>query len=117
MFSGFSRAAFFIALPILCVLCYNLFIPDNANYTMAFEMFVEFFVNLLNVDISNWYMSIITYLFGADLFSILSNPYFIVIIAYPLYIFYVYVFDLVLDVFVFIPKLFHKFFERVGGYN
>ena len=106
-----------IALPILCVLCYNLFIPDNANYTMAFEMFVEFFVNLLNVDISNWYMSIITYLFGADLFSILSNPYFIVIIAYPLYIFYVYVFDLVLDVFVFIPKLFHKFFERVGGYN
>ena len=106
-----------IALPILCTLCYNLFIPDNANYTQAFEMFVEFFGNLLNLDISLWYTRILAYLFGSDLITNLVNPYFVVIVAYPLYIFYVYVFDLILDVFVFIPKLFHKFFERVGGYN
>lgn len=106
-----------IALPILCTLCFNLFIPDNANYTQAFEMFVQFFGNLLNVDINSWYRAIISYLFGVDLFTFGNNPYFLVIISYPLYVFYVYVFDLILDVFTFIPKLFHKFLEKVGGYN
>ena len=105
-----------IALPIIIALLMCFRIPDNSNYNLMLESFSEFLTKLLLLDISSWYTSLLGIL-SVDVPALMLNPLGLLLISYPLYIFYVYVFDLILDVFVLIPKLFHKFMERVGGYN
>lgn len=103
-----------LALPILITLIFNWNIPDNTNYTGAFESFIQFNSKMLNLPLNNWYVSLCSSLFGNDgLTTLISNPYGNVILNYPLWVMYVYVFDLVVDVFTLIPKVAHRFIEKL----
>lgn len=71
--------------------------------------------NIYGLNISQWYGSLLGVL-STELVDIAKGSTIgTILVIYPLYVFYVYLLDLVLDVFVFIPKLFHNFIKRFGG--
>lgn len=104
-----------IGLPIIMIVL-TFVIPKvfTINYTNK-NIFVFFFTGInsfyLGVDMFSPYYSFIE-LLGIDIYQ---NLYSITLASYPLWVFLVYSFDIVLDVLIFIPKLIHSFFEKLGG--
>lgn len=101
-----------LALPILTILLLYL-VKDIDMYHDLLNNFGDFMIAFQNAPINEWYIDIIT-LIGLDSFFI-ENTVTSIITLYPLYIFWVYVIDIVLDIFTLIPKLAHKFFNKLGG--
>lgn len=97
----------FISLPVLMLL-FALF--SDTNYvTVVGDMF-DFMTELASYFPSDWYASLLD-LIGIS-YSDLSNISFI-ITFYPLYVFYVYLFDLILDIICFLPKFLHDLFYNL----
>ena len=101
---------FVIAFPLIVLL----FIILNHNITQVNinDYFVDF-SSILEVPINSWYFQIIDLIGFREIFD--SASIYSVLLVYPLYVFWVYVFDLVLDIFVFVPKLAHKLMKKLGG--
>ena len=79
------------------------------NYALS-----NFFINLKDLPMNYWYVSLIENLgFYVQTYEdlIVQN----VLVIYPLYILWVYIFDLILDLFTLIPKMAHYFLNKLGG--
>lgn len=101
---------FVIAFPLIFILCLTLIDSITLNdYMVRITDFGDSF----NVFINEWYFKLINLLGFQETFD--NGGLFCFMIVYPLYVFWVYVFDLILDVFTIIPKLAHKFLNRLGG--
>ena len=97
-----------IGLPILLLLVSN-FSYNNYFSDMKQELY-NLFVAFRQLNINQWYDNIL----NTINFNITNETGYI-ILSMPLYIFWVYVLDLVLDIFVFVPKLAHKLMYKLGG--
>ena len=101
---------FVIAFPLLIllfiILNHNIIVSDIENYFLNFSQILE-------VPVNSWYFDIIDLIGFRDILD--SGSIYGVLICYPLYVFWVYVFDLILDVFTFVPKLAHKLMKKLGG--
>lgn len=73
--------------------------------------FLTSYINSLkNIEINQWYSSIL------DLLKIdYSTTYSLILSFVPLHILWVYIFDIILDVFCFVPKIAHRFIEKCSG--
>lgn len=101
---------FVIAFPLIFIFIVSLI--DTITYE-DFFLSVTDIAYSLEISINKWYFDILSLL---DLKSTFDNGGFIgFMVIYPLYVFWVYVFDLILDVFTIIPKLAHKFLNKLGG--
>ena len=99
-----------LALPVILLLLS--LISYNSQYELVrdeLEIFGNYF---LNVPANAFYLEIVD-LLGVS--TLLDTPLGVVILIMPLYIMWVYFFDLVVDVLTFIPKAIHKLVEKVGG--
>lgn len=104
-----------IGLPIIMIIL-SFIIPKvftiNSYNVNIFESFFQGINSFYrDVDMFAPYYSFID-LLGIDIFQ---NSYSITLASYPLWVFLVYSFDIVLDVLIFLPKLIHSFFEKMGG--
>lgn len=102
-----------ISLPVLFLLL-SLIIKDAYN-NQFFGNLLSFFEGFTDCPINAWYYDFLSLIFDSSS-SFTSDYNFIsYLLYYPLWVFYVYAFDIVLDVLIFIPKLMHSFFEKLGG--
>lgn len=104
-----------IGLPIIMIIL-SFIIPKvftiSSNDRNVFEAFFSGINSFYrDVDMFAPYYSFLD-LLGIDIYQ---NTYSITLASYPLWVFLVYAFDIVLDLLIFIPKLMHSFFEKMGG--
>lgn len=101
-----------ISLPVLFLLLS--LIVKNAFDNQYFTQLSDFLNNFLDSYINKWYFEFLKIIFG-DLSFLTEYNFASFLLYFPLWVFYVYCFDIVLDLLIFIPKLFHSFFEKLGG--
>ena len=92
-----------LGLPLI-LLILGCFRQNNA----FMDIINDFINNITNTPINEWYSNII-HVFNIDTSNTLTN----ILIHYPLYIFYVFLIDLVCDIICFLPKVFHKWLNEV----
>lgn len=97
--------AFPILLLIVSLLSYNS--QYNSVLTLLSGMTNEF----LNIPFNSWWTQLLS-IIGLDN---LTNELLVILTAYPLYVLWVYIFDIFLDVFAIIPRIAHKLLSKVGG--
>ena len=102
---------FIIAFPFIAYLILSL---SGLNNDLIVDL-KTLFVELKNMSMNSWYDSILTQL-GLDNIYLQSDLGCILVI-YPLYILWIYLIDIILDVVLIIPKLGHKLIEKIGGSN
>ncbi len=96
-------------------------LSDNISqgwYGLVFKSFRTFY----SLPINSWYYKILETIgltfrtSSTDAYDFLyhsSLPNFL--LFYPLYIMWVYIFDLILDIFCFLPKLAHRLMDKLSG--
>lgn len=100
---------FIMAFPLILLLicCFNVkdSLSINLNYLSTY------IYNIVDTNsIVSWYKDIL------NLFEMqLSNSYLIFVQIMPIWIIAVYFFDMLIDVLVLIPRLVHKWINRIGG--
>lgn len=99
-----------LGLPIILLILFSI---SKNNYSSGLLLIRSCLCNFKNLSINNFYSSIIN-LIG---FNSLSDDLSIIILYYPLWIIWVYAFDLIIDVLTFILKLSHKFIYKFGGFE
>lgn len=102
-----------ISLPALFLLLS--LIIKNAYSNEYFNSLKGFIDGFCDSSINLWYVDFLGLIFDETSTFITDNDFASFILYYPLWVFYVYAFDIVLDVLIFIPKLIHSFFEKMGG--
>lgn len=105
-----------IGLPIIMIIL-SFIVPKvftiNLDDLNVFESFFRGINSLYRyVDMFAPYYSFINLLGIKNMFL---NSYTTTLVSYPLWVFLVYSFDIVLDLLIFLPKLIHSFFEKMGG--
>lgn len=101
---------FVIAFPLVVVL-FLTFLD-----TMTYPDYINFMDNtssFLHVNINSWYFDLIDIIGLTEVYD--NGGLLSYLVIYPLYVFWVYVLDLVLDIFAFVPKLAHKLMYKLGG--
>ena len=111
---------FVMAFPLLLFL-FSFFVKTNfvdlqtqsyigdLNYSLS-----QFFINLKDLPLNSWYFQLL------DLFGIYTQTHSDLVVTtilaiYPLYILWVYIMDVILDIFAMVPKLAHKLLYKLGG--
>ena len=94
-----------LGLPVLLLLLSN--ISYNNAFSSLQDVIYNMMVSLRTFSLNDWYNSFIDVL-GFETTDKISY----ILLSYPLYIFYIYLFDLVVDVLAFIPKIAHKFLYK-----
>ena len=111
---------FIMAFPLLlllfsCFVKFNITDSNIQTYLPQLNYSISnFFIQLRDLPLNSWYYNLL------DLFGIYTQTYEDLIIVnvlsiYPLYILWVYIMDLILDIFAMIPKLAHKLLYKLGG--
>lgn len=72
----------------------------------------ESLTDFANIDLNLWYQNLLDLL---GLSGLYGNEYINIMLDYPLYILWVYIMDLILDIFAMVPKLAHKLLYKLGG--
>lgn len=95
-----------LSLPILIIIL-SILVKDLNIYTSVNSSLTIF--NDFLIDNSAWYSSILN-IFGVTINDVdtLTNT----LLYYPVYIFYIYLFDLVVDTLCFVPRFIHDFIYR-----
>lgn len=101
---------FILALPIL-LFALSYLCKEMELFESMLDYIEVFFQNLRNVPFNSWYNDFLQVL---DLNAILDRHLYI-LISYPLYILWVYIFDILIDLLAIIPRLAHKFISKFGG--
>ena len=97
-------------LPLLVLILGHFWVSD-IEITNSIISYVEaLFTYLRGINLNLWYNDVIIYL-GFDSTTGLS----FVLESYPLYIIWLYLFDIIVDLFGLIPRLAHKFITKFGG--
>lgn len=109
-----------IALPILLILlsyCHGAFSYGNDSiYKVSLGLLTNLegvFRKLIEWPINASYNSLLNVLTGFT-YNPNAGSIINVLSVYPLYVFWVYIFDILLDVICFIPKFIHNLFERLS---
>lgn len=101
---------FIMAFPLICyILCYFIRFSE-LEVTSQGEIAFESFMGFADVPINSWYTSLLDILQIPRLGSFDT-----LLVYYPLYILWVYIMDLILDIFALVPKLAHKLLYKLGG--
>lgn len=95
-----------LGLPIALLLLSN--ISYNNAFTSLQDIIYDMMVSLRSFTLNDWYNTFINVL-GFTTTDKISY----ILLSYPLYVFYIYLFDIVLDILCFIPKLAHKFIYKL----
>lgn len=98
----------YIVLGLPIILLMGLIFARTTEYYNFFETFTTSITNTLD-NMATWYASLVEYL---NINTENMNIYIRLIIYYPVYIFYVYLIDLLVDVLTFIPKFFHDLLNK-----
>lgn len=97
-----------IGFPVIILLLSS--ISEFSLFEFLLNELYDFFRILTDLPLNRWYFTLISML-GFDIGDGKINT---ILLSLPLYIFWVYVLDLILDVFTFIPKLAHKLMKKLG---
>ena len=97
-------------LPLLLLVVGHFSFTDT-NIINDINVYVEaLFSYLRGIDMNSWYNDLLV-LLGFNASSGLAY----ILETYPLYIIWLYLFDIVLDLFGMIPRLAHRFISKFGG--
>ena len=97
-------------LPFLVLVLGHFWVSDIV-ITNSITSYVEaLFTYLRGLSINNWYSIMLRYL-GFNSYNGLS----FVLESYPLYIIWLYLFDIIVDLFGLVPRLAHKLITKIGG--
>lgn len=102
---------FILAFPLICY-CLLFICKDYTNLADFVLMPIDFLGSLASADINSWYFNLLDII---GLLSPLDEVRYDILICYPLYILWVYIFDVILDIFAMVPKLAHKLLYKLGG--
>lgn len=98
-----------VGLPIILLICS--LISYSSQYNTILEGVYNLSLDLRNLPINQFYNSFL----GVLGFENITNELTYILLTIPLYIIWVYLLDIVVDVFALIPKIAHKFIEKLGG--
>lgn len=98
-----------IGFPIILLICS--LISYSSQYNTILQGVYNLSLDLRNLPINQFYNTFLNVL-G---FNTITNELTYILLTIPLYIMWVYLLDIVLDVFTLIPKIAHKFIEKLGG--
>lgn len=103
---------FVLAFPLI----YSLFALFAKNTELHyFNSVNNYFVEGLKITpLFDWYNDLLN-LLGFGSVTKAAGSVFPLLLYYPIYIIYFYLIDVVVDLIVFVPKLFHKFMEKWSG--
>ena len=99
-----------LGLPIilLIIAC----IVDNlTEYNALIDYLHSFFEEFRLIEFNVWYNNFLDVI---DL-RVVNDRYLYILSSYPLYILWVYIFDILIDLLAIIPRLAHKFISKFGG--
>ena len=97
-------------LPLLLLILGNFWVNDVNVLTLLNSYVESLFQSLRSYELNSFYNTLLDTI-GFDSSSGLS----FILESYPLYIIWLYVFDLFVDLFGLIPRLAHKFITKFGG--
>lgn len=84
---------------------------NDISILNSLNSYVEsLFTYLRGISLNDWYSTLLD-LLGFNSTSGLS----FILESYPLYIVWLYIFDMFVDLFGFLPRLMHKFISKFGG--
>lgn len=99
-----------LALPILLLLLCC--IMDNLTYYNGLLDYLHsFFSEFRLVEFNLWYNDFLDVI---DL-RVVNDRYLFILTSYPLYVLWVYIFDIFIDILGLLPRLAHKFISKFGG--
>lgn len=86
-------------------------ISYNSEFSSVLSLVKNLCTEFRSLDLNVWYDNLLSIF---DMNNI-TNDMLYILITYPLYVLWVYIFDIILDVFALIPRLAHKFISKFGG--
>lgn len=98
-----------IAFPILLILLS--LISYNSQFNDVMTLLKSYCVEFRSINFNSWWNNLL------NLFELntITNDLLYIVLTLPLYILWVYIFDILLDVFAVIPRIAHKMLSKIGG--
>lgn len=86
-------------------------ISYNSEFNIVLALLKSLSIEFRGINFNSWYNDFL----NVFSFNNVNNDLLYVLLTYPLYVLWIYIFDIMIDILGVIPRIAHKLISKVGG--
>ena len=86
-------------------------ISYNSEFNSVLTLIKGLCNEFRNLELNVWYNNLL----GVIEMNNITNDLLYILLTYPLYVLWIYIFDIIIDILGVVPRLAHKMISKVGG--